>query len=142
MPPSTNAASGMDFTILRVSELPPQWQGQPSEPQMRAAAAKLGIPFEEIRYTVAFSTPECDEAYHYQRFLSSRRHDPTDQPVGICMHNAQTWVAEHGEVGVRAMQTSFARRGRPCHFVAIFGRRPASSAGDTPPCQGSSRGVR
>ena len=110
----------------RQSQLPTHWQRAPSSAWMAERARDLGLPVEEIIYSVAVTMPASELAFSYQQWATLQPSDTDDPNLAVMVENTGDWLAHYGEEGLREMRESFRQFGRPCHFSSAVGRRPDS----------------
>ena len=102
------------FRAIHFTDLPLDWQAQPSSASLRMTARQIGTTPEKVRKRIVFVVPETPLFLEYELFLHEYEKSTGIKDVINCMiQNADTWRSQAQPMAFRKLMDAMTKTGAP-----------------------------
>ena len=81
--------------VVKIGDIPPEWNQPVSEEGLQAASLSLNIPLEQLTSTVAVELPDTRQCWAYQSFAAT-----VADAAPVCITSEEQWADRPGEVNL------------------------------------------
>ena len=103
--------------VVKIEDIPPEWNQPVSEEGLQAASSSLNIPLEQLTSTVALELPDTRQCWAYRSFAAT-----VADAAPVCITSEEQWADRPGEGNL--IHSKLFRNGKPvvC-FIRIFHKK-------------------
>ena len=103
--------------VVKIGDIPPEWNQPVSEEGLQAASLSLNIPLEQLTSTVAVELPDTRQCWAYRSFAAT-----VADATPVCITSEEQWANRSGEVNL--IHSKLSRNEKPlvC-FIRCFHRK-------------------
>ena len=103
--------------VVKIEDIPPEWNQPVSEEGLQAASSGMNIPLEQLTSTVALELPDTRQCWAYRSVAAT-----VADAAPVCITSEEQWADRRGEVNL--IHSKLFRNEKPAVcFIRCFHRK-------------------